>query len=177
MYLFFYFLQERGDMKWYLIKDVNDYRSDIVEYMNSFEDMEAFVPRVMNFFKINGENKIIPKNWDDTYIVVKTKLKYKDVFERYWSWIRERSLQFRPDEDVIKFKKEEVYLLDKLFDEDIVLCSVGNIVDGKLIIEKGPLKGLERYISKINRHKRIAYLDFNGELNVLKLYLEVESKS
>ena len=164
-------------MKWYLIQDVNNFRLEIIEFLNSFEDMMAFVPRVMKYFKIAGENNIIPKDWDDSYIIVKTELPYKVVFDRYWSWIRERSLQFRPDEDVIKFKKEEVQLLDKLFDEDIVLCSVGNIVDGKLIIEKGPLKGLERYISKINRHKRIAYLDFNGELNVLKLYLEVESKS
>ena len=164
-------------MKWYLIQDVNDCRLEIIEFLNSFEDMTAFVPRVMKYFKIAGENKIIPKDWDDSYIIVKTELPYKDVFDRYWNWIRERSLQFRPNEDVIKFKKDDVKILEQLFDEDMILCSIGKIENGKLVVEKGPLRGLEHLVKKVNRHKRMAILDINGELNILKVYLDIVSKS
>ena len=176
-YILFFVHRKRGRMKWYLIQDVNDCRESIIEYLNSFEDMVAFVPRVMKYFKIAGENKILPKTWDDSYIIVKTELKYEEVFKRYWNLIQENSLQFRPNEDVVKFKKEEVQLLEQLFDEDIVLCSIGKIEEGKLIIEKGPLKGLERYVKKINRHKRMALLEINSNLSIMKVYLEVVSKS
>ena len=165
-------------MKWYLIKDVNDCKSSIIEYFNSFGDMEAFVPRTMKFFSTSGNRCIIPQPWNDSYIIVKTNLKYGDVFSRYWNLVQENSFQFRPDEDVIKFRKEETSVLSHLFENnDIVACSIGNIVNGKLIVEKGPLKGLEDHIKKIDRHKRIAFLNINNELTILKVYLEVVSKS
>ena len=51
--------------------------------------------------------------------------------------------------------KEEEEILQQLMDEnDLILASVGNIIDGKLIVDEGPLKGLEDRVRKINRHDR-----------------------
>ena len=43
--------------------------------------------------------------------------------------------------------------------DHMVGVSVGEIVSNKLTVTSGPLVGLERLVAKIDRHKRIAYLD------------------
>ena len=40
-----------------------------------------------------------------------------------------------------------------------VEASVGCIVDGRLRVSAGPLKGLEQLVRKVDRHRRAAYLD------------------
>lgn len=45
--------------------------------------------------------------------------------------------------DFILIREAEEEILDGVMDEnDLVLSSTGNIVDGKLIVDEGPLKGL-----------------------------------
>lgn len=44
-------------------------------------------------------------------------------------------------------------------DGSVVGVSRGRIVHGALVVDEGPLRGLERIIAKIDRHKRVAYLD------------------
>ena len=41
----------------------------------------------------------------------------------------------------------------------VVGVSRGRIVDGVLVVDEGPLRGLEHLVAKIDRHKRVAYLD------------------
>lgn len=44
-------------------------------------------------------------------------------------------------------------------DGSVVGISRGRIVRGTLVVDEGPLRGLERIVAKIDRHKRVAYLD------------------
>ena len=76
-------------------------------------------------------------------------------------------------------KKEEEDILQRLMDKnDLILASVGNLIDGKLIVEEGPLKGLEDRVVKFNRHDRWANLEvalFDG-CKTMKVGLEIKAR-
>lgn len=57
----------------------------------------------------------------------------------------------------LKLSDEEETLLKKLCGEEHHLkMSRGYILNGMTYIEEGPLKGMEKWIRKIDRHKRLA---------------------
>ena len=88
---------------------------------------------------------------------------------------------------VIGKKQEDIYPLDeneetflKSFGKagHMIEMSTGYIQGDKIYITKGPLQGKEGLITKVDRHKRIAYLHismFNKE-TVTKVGLEIISK-
>lgn len=79
---------------------------------------------------------------------------------------------------MITLRKEEQEIISHLFkNKDTIQHSVGYIVDGKTVITEGPLMGLEDYIKKVNRHRRYAMLDFPLEGSMMKLPLEIVSKT
>ena len=59
---------------------------------------------------------------------------------------------------------ETEYLDHMLDDDDIIRMSVGHIENGWAVVEKGPLKGWEDRIFRVNRHDRVAFLtvEFRG---------------
>lgn len=62
-------------------------------------------------------------------------------------------------EEIIPLGQEDICFLMKFGNEEqIVEMSQGLILDGKVVITDGPLKGQEGIIKKIDRHKRKAYL-------------------
>ena len=76
-------------------------------------------------------------------------------------------------------KEEEEAILQRMMNEnDLILASVGNIGDGKLIVDEGPLKGLEDRVRKIERHDRWADLEMDlfEECKVMRVGLQVVSK-
>ena len=68
--------------------------------------------------------------------------------------------------------------LDSAFDDAHVLrASEGVIENGQLKVQRGPLRGREKEVRKINRHKRLAYVGFNDGANVtLRAALNVPTK-
>ena len=81
--------------------------------------------------------------------------------------------------DILPLSENEITFL-KLCGkaEMIVDISVGVIEHGALHILKGPLKGLERCVKKIDRHKRKAYIEVElaGEIKKTQVGLEVIEK-
>ena len=75
---------------------------------------------------------------------------------------------------------QEAMFLTKFSNKDhVVDISNGIIENDKIIINEGPLIGLEGLITKIDRHKRIAYVDVEllGKLTRVQVGLEIISKS
>ena len=75
------------------------------------------------------------------------------------------------------FPEEEI--LDGVMDEnDLVLSSTGNIINGKLIVDEGPLKGLENKVKKFDRHDRWADLEMElfEECKMMRVGLQVVNK-
>ncbi|OUP64771.1 transcription antiterminator [Drancourtella sp. An177] len=82
-------------------------------------------------------------------------------------------------EEIIPLGQEDIYFLKKFGHEDqIVKMSQGLILDGKVIITEGPLKGQEGIIKKIDRHKRKAYLSIPmfGRMLDAQVGLEIVEK-
>lgn len=77
----------------------------------------------------------------------------------------------------IKEAEEEI-LNDMMDENDLVLSSTGNIVDGKLIVDEGPLKGLEDKVKKFDRHDRWADLEMElfDECKTMRVGLQIVSR-
>ena len=76
-------------------------------------------------------------------------------------------------------KEEETIVLQRMMDEnDVIQASVGNIVDGKLVVDEGPLKGLEDKVRKIERHDRWADIELPlfDECKTMRVGLQVVAK-
>lgn len=74
--------------------------------------------------------------------------------------------------------EEETKFLDLMLNEDgIVEMSEGYCDEGKYVVMKGPLKGFEERIKDVDRHNRMAYLDFTFKGRVTKVGMEILPKS
>ena len=84
------------------------------------------------------------------------------------------------DERVIPLSPDEVAWLTALMKplDKVVEMSVGVIEGDRVMVTSGPLKGHEALISKIDRHKRAAYLDMRmfGRTKTIKVGLEIVRK-
>ena len=82
-------------------------------------------------------------------------------------------------EEIYPLKEEEVnFLVSFSKDDHIVEMSVGYIEGQVIYVTKGPLKGKEGMITKIDRHKRMAYIQVNlfNEIRTVKVGLEIINK-
>lgn len=85
------------------------------------------------------------------------------------------------EDNFIPISRDEEELLEKLLGKtspSSIDMSYGVIENDEVMVIDGPLKGLEGRISKIDRHKREAYLDveFMGEIRQMRLGLEIIEK-
>ncbi|OUO57999.1 hypothetical protein B5F74_11335 [Collinsella sp. An271] len=84
------------------------------------------------------------------------------------------------DEAYVPLLPEEVAWLQALtnVDSHTVELSCGVIEGDEVKIWKGPLKGQEAKIKKIDRHKRLAFLEMHmfGRTKIVKVGLEIVSK-
>lgn len=82
-------------------------------------------------------------------------------------------------EEIIPLSQEEIDLLLRLGkEEQLVTMSTGMIENDQVKIFDGPLKGMEGYIKKIDRHKRKAriVIDMFGRSVDMEVGLEIISK-
>ena len=115
----------------------------------------------------------------------------REVFRREageWTTVRETlfpgyltRLLGKSDERVIPLSQDEVAWLTALMQplDKVVEMSTGVIEGDRVIVTDGPLVGREALISKIDRHKRLAYLDMRmfGRTKTIKVGLEIVAKS
>lgn len=79
-------------------------------------------------------------------------------------------------EEIIPLTEQEVLFLERLGNNDgLVELSQGIIEGGRTVITSGPLRGLEGYIRRIDRHKRTAQiaLELMGRVVEAQVGLEI----
>ena len=114
--------------------------------------------------------------------------RYEQMKRYQGKWHKEKKILFpgyvflvSEDEEHLHFELKKVIGLTKLIgtgDEIVVGVSKGMIVDDKVIIQTGPLKGNEGLIKKIDRHKRKAWLELElfGRTVETQVGLEIVEK-
>lgn len=72
--------------------------------------------------------------------------------------------------------EEEAYLDRMLDGEGVIRMSAGYCEGGKYVVMEGPLKAYEGRIADVDRHNRMAYLDFRAMGRVAKAGMELKPK-
>ena len=169
-----------GHLYWYIIHAKSGKSQELVNFFNREEDIYAFLPMVEKWFS-NSQMKMFKDTYMyPNYIFVKSLLErnlFHEKYEKFFQTI-DHIAELVVYDDVIALNNSERLFLEKMFgDQNVIKHSVGNIHNSVLKIDEGPLVGLEERITKIDRHKRLAFLDFPMLGNKMKVPLEVISKS
>lgn len=87
----------------------------------------------------------------------------------------------KSDERIIPLNENEVTWLTALMEplSKVVEMSVGVIEGDRVVVTDGPLKGREALIRRVDRHKRLAFLDMRmfGRVKTIKVGLEIVRKN
>ena len=170
-------------MNWYVIQVRSGQEQTIADKckflipQNILSD--CFIPRYVTKRKFKGHWKniedvlfkgyifLISDCIDDLYVELKKVPEYTKMIGK-------------KKEEIYPLKDGEIEFLKSFSKENhIVDMSIGFIEGENIIITEGPLRGKEGLITKIDRHKRIAYLSINifNENITAKVGLEIISKN
>lgn len=167
-------------MCWGIIHIKGDRSQDIIEYFNSQEDVEAFMPMIERWFSSSHVKEYQKSYLYPDYVFVRTSMNKDEFHEKYkgvFHSIR-RFAKVLEYEDFIALNSQEELFLERMLDDSYMIRhSIGEIINSQLKVEEGPLVGMENQIKKIDRHKRLAILDYHLLGKTMKVPLEVISKS
>ena len=94
--------------------------------------------------------------------VKKTK-KWREIKKSTVYQLREFStVLLKYEEEVSALTDEEIRILNMLLDDKKILrMSYGELVNKKIHVTQGPLKNMDEYIVKYDKHNRLATLNLN----------------
>ncbi len=139
---------------------------------------EAFVPICRREQRRAGQLIQIEKVMFPGYVFLVTAVP-EDLFLRLKK-VPRLTKMLRVGDDIMPISEKEEDVIRRLINkEHIVEMSRGYIKGDKVVVEEGPLVGLEGIIKQINRHKRTAKIELQLEdktINVI-VGLEIVSKT
>ena len=167
---------------WYVVQVTVGREEKIVHQIESNIPQEllirCFVPKYKFMKRYYGSWHIEEKITFPGYIFIKsdriedffTKLKMTQAFTKMLGLNRG---------EIFPIYDEDVMFLLKYDENDSLDISKGYILGGKTIITSGPLVGHEGIIRRIDRHKRLAFLEVEllGQITTVKVGLEIISKT
>ena len=138
---------------------------------------QFILPRCQFNRRWHGESKLIEKVAFPGYFFIDSDT--PEELEKMLSRIPSMVTPVRIGGGFNLIRKEEKDVLLRMMNEnDLIEASVGNVVDGKLIVEDDPLKGLEGRVKKYERHDRWAEVELPlfDECKSMKVGLQVVAK-
>lgn len=137
----------------------------------------VFVPMIEMVYKQQGEYKKVWRAMFPGYLfVISDRI---DQVHYACKQIVEMTKILRGDLGFQRLPDDEVSFLLSLYDDYYQLgMSEGVVEHDKIVVTKGPLCGHEGSIRKIDRHKRIAFVEmaFLGQTTLVRMPLEIVSK-
>lgn len=138
---------------------------------------KCFLPYYEEKRRVQGEWRILKKLLFPGYVFVITE----DMETLYQQLKRVIGLTklLGTGREITPLTEDETAFLKRFGgEEQIVAMSEGIIEGSKVIVNSGPLQGMEGYIRKIDRHKRRAYLEipFFGRVQNVQVGLEIVEK-
>lgn len=170
-------------MNWYVIQVRSGHEMEIADKCRFFvsDDIlkECFIPEYIVKKKFKGKWQNVRNVLFKGYVFLISD--HVDELFNELKKIPDFTKMIGKKKDIIyPLKDGEVEFL-KTFgkDEHIVDMSIGFIEGDAIHITEGPLQGKEALITKIDRHKRIAYITVNifNEETTAKVGLEIISKN
>lgn len=167
---------------WYVVQTLSAKEDFLVDIINAFypehdDIFSMFVIHYEKFYKIRGKMIKKKKALFPGYVFFATE--QREYLFYLLSKVPELTKMLGYDEGPAPISVEEQEFLHSLLNkENEIETSEGYIIGDKLIITEGPLVGKEGYITKIDRHKRMATLsvDFLGAKRDIQVGLEVINK-
>ncbi len=139
---------------------------------------ECFIPYFKLKKRMQGEWQLVEERLTPGYLYVTTR-DIDSVQQALWG-VPSFTKLLGNDGGFIPLRKDEMQWLDKLTGagDRTVDMSEGIIEGDQILITAGPLKGLEALIRKVDRHKRLAYIDMHmfGRTKTIRVGLEIVSK-
>lgn len=140
---------------------------------------ECYVPRREIFRREKGQWQTVRETLFPGYLFVRTD-DIQQVSARLASVPAFTRLLGKSDERILPLSPDEVAWITSLMESvtKVVEASVGVIEGDHVVVTSGPLKGHEALISRVDRHKRLAYLDMRmfGRTKTIKVGLEIVRK-
>ena len=172
-------------MYWYLIfvkEDRKEYVRHLLMSEFSSNVLVPFIPMKDMLLKYSGGIKKERHMLFPGYVFVEWKLSSQEMIDRTNIIISASKdiLAFfnYPDTNEIAIREhEKAELLDLFNDDHCIELSNGIKVDRNIYIQKGPLKGKESILKKVDRHKRRAYIElhFMGMARQITVGLNVKT--
>lgn len=167
-------------MNWYIVHFKHNQSSKLLSFFNSQLGVEAFIPQIERWYNIKGKKDYVIKDLYPDYIFIKTDMNQDEFDEQYKEFFQtiQGYAELLEFDEIYALNSQEQQLMERMFGEGyIVKHSIGNIVNSVLRVDEGPLVGLEDKVIKIDRHKRLATLNFHALSKNMIVPLEVVSKS
>jgi len=140
--------------------------------------IECFVPKTKRMKKFRGKWREVQEILFKGYIFM-----ISDHVDQLFNELKKipelTKILGNDGQEIYPVRKDEVLFLTRFGgDQHIVEMSLGFIEGDQIIITHGPLQGQEGNIVKIDRHKRIAYINVSlfGQVTRVQVGLEIVSK-
>lgn len=166
---------------WYVLQVRTGTEENIrIQCRNNISDQvleECFIPYYEEKKRIRGEWTLQRKVLFPGYIFV-----ISDNIDRLYESLKRviglTKLIGTGNEIIPLTEEEKSFMIQFGGEEQIVKMSEGIIEGDQIIVLKGPLKGQEGYIRKIDRHKRKAWMEIPmfGRVQNIEIGLEIVSK-
>ena len=167
-------------MYWYFIYNKSNSSSSLIRFFNNEPNIVAFIPKIEQWYNVKGVKDYVIRDMYPGYIFIKSMLSENEFIKRYQDFFKsiENTAELVKQGNSFGLQKSVQEKYEQLFnDGETIKHSIGYIVGNDTIVLDGPLIGLEEYIKKIDRHHRTALLDFKLNDFLLKVPLEIKSKS
>lgn len=167
---------------WYVVQVRTGEEKSVVNMcesiMGSSIEYSFFVPETVRLKRFCGKWHNIKKAMFPGYVFIESN-QIQDIYEELKK-IPVLTKILKTGMSITPLHEQEENRIRKLIDKDYVAeMSIGYIEGDKLIVQEGPLTGMEGMIKKIDRHKRIAVLavDMMGGKVDVEVGLEILHKN
>lgn len=153
--------EKRQDM-WYVIQVMSGEERRTLELCRALidqpADCELFLPEIEAMKRYRGEWHKEKRIMFPGYLFVVTD--YLEQLILTLNKIPKLTKVLGCERTPVSLKEEEIELLQRVMNQDhVVEVSEGFLEGDQLVVMAGPMKGMEGMVKRIDRHKRLAWLE------------------
>jgi transcription termination/antitermination protein NusG len=168
---------------WQVVHVLGGYEVKIRDFLNKDARNIAFIPKKKKVFRKRGINTIEESVLFPNYVFVKSSMnnfEFMEYIQLYLIGIEGFIKLLKHDKvGTESLLPDEINFLKSFLNENFSIDqSIGIIEGDSVAVMDGPLVGYESLIRKIDRHKRLAWIQISmfGEERMISVPLEIISK-